>query len=379
MINPEQRDQLRSWFQKNMRIAPWRVSQPGKRDPYATWVAETMLQQTTFSVVIPFFENWMRRFPGIKELAASSESLVLQHWAGLGYYSRAKNLHKAAQSRVQSGQISLPASQEELQKIKGIGTYTSGAIRALAFNKPAYIVDGNIARVLSRFHLIESNYQKETKSSGTYKALSLAWLSGSNPGVLAEALIELGATLCKKKQPLCSQCPIAEHCKAYQQGKTAKYPATLQRPPSIKISGALFLIRKGQTILLCQGSSRFLPHQWGYPLAIHAPYDHFSYGIKKDLFKNAGSLERELSKKNLTALGKIHHRITKWDMELNVYVLNVSILFKGKNLLDQQGDLANQINWKWAFVEDLNKNLIGNLWRKATKLIFKEGNDSNEN
>lgn len=197
---------LVEWFNKQKRPLPWRKNP----SPYAVWVSEVMLQQTQVAVVIPYFQRWMERFPTIQALAESSIEDAIKQWEGLGYYARAKNLHAGAKQVVANFDGELPSKVEALSRIKGLGPYTVGAIRAFAFHERSAAVDGNVLRFLTRYFAIEEDIAK----IGTQKkitALAESLLPEKEPWVFAEALIEFGATVCKKA-PLCFECPLNKSC-----------------------------------------------------------------------------------------------------------------------------------------------------------------------
>jgi A/G-specific adenine glycosylase len=210
------------------RDLPWRRS----RDPYANWVSEIMLQQTRVQTVIPYWQRWMATFPTVRALADAPLDAVLAAWAGLGYYSRARNLQKGAQAIATRFAGSLPSRASELRGVPGIGPYTAGAIASIAFGERTPLVDGNVARVLSRVYAIAS----EIKSSQGQRELWQragqlvdALPASMPPGDLNQGLMELGATLCSPTQPRCLVCPIAAGCAANQRGEQTKFPVIAPR------------------------------------------------------------------------------------------------------------------------------------------------------
>jgi A/G-specific adenine glycosylase len=213
---------LATWFERQKRILPWRDNP----SLYRVWVSEIMLQQTQVVTVIPYFERFMARFPTVESLAQSPQDEVLLNWAGLGYYSRARNLHKGAQLIVQ--QERFPQSREEWLEIPGVGDYTAGAILSIALDQPESILDGNVERVLSRVHRIsraegESQY-KERLWEKSHEYVTRAHEIQIRPSVLNQALMELGATTCTPRKPLCVFCPLAELCQARAAGEQESYP-----------------------------------------------------------------------------------------------------------------------------------------------------------
>lgn len=237
---------LKEWFLANRRELPWREDPT----PYRVWISEVMLQQTQVAVVIPYFEKWMSLFPTIEALAAAPVEQVLKCWEGLGYYSRARNLHKAARQLVVEYRGELPQNQEELSKIKGIGPYTQGAIRSFAFKQKAAAVDGNVLRVLSRYLALEDEIEG-TKAQRRLREYAEAILPEAEPWIVSEALIELGATLCNKRAE-CSMCPLKQGCLAFRHHLQEDLPKrkkrqeiiSLKREVAIVTCEDLYLIQK---------------------------------------------------------------------------------------------------------------------------------------
>ena len=220
----ELRAQLLTWYDQSARILPWRVPPAkglsGQRpDPYAVWLSEIMLQQTGVATVKSYFTAFMSRFPSVQDLAQAPLDNVLALWAGLGYYSRARNLHAAAQDIVLRG--GFPSQVDELATLKGIGPYTAAAIAAIAFDQPAVPVDGNVERVLSRLLLIEAVLPA---AKPVFRSHAQAWISAYRPGDFAQALMDLGATVCTPRAPSCHLCPWRASCGAFKQGRQIEFP-----------------------------------------------------------------------------------------------------------------------------------------------------------
>ena len=245
---------LLRWFDQHKRKLPWRTtdqSQPDqRRDPYQVWLAEVMLQQTQVITVIPYFERWLRRFPTLKDLANAQLDDVLKQWEGLGYYSRARNFHKSAQQVMRKLAGEIPETVEGLLKLPGVGRYTAGAIASLAFGQDAPILDGNVKRVLSRLFAI--SHQPSAISDQLWE-LSELLLPKGRAGEFNEAVMDLGATLCTPRAPLCRQCPLQTQCMAYAQGKPEAYPIKpAKKTTPHKNIGTLVLFNKQGAVLMGQ-------------------------------------------------------------------------------------------------------------------------------
>ena len=201
------------WYDNNKRSLPWRSRCSAKKKQYFTLVSEFMLQQTQVTTAIPYFVNFLKNVPNLKSLAAISESKLLKYWQGLGYYSRAKNLKKSANIILKNHKGSLPNNFDELKKLPGIGDYTASAILAIAFNKPIIPLDGNIERVLKRILNLKKEHQVKKKSLHEFKKIFGKVNRSSD---YAQALMELGALVCKPKNPYCEKCPITKNCLSYR-------------------------------------------------------------------------------------------------------------------------------------------------------------------
>lgn len=219
---------LLEWYDAHRRILPWRALPGHKADPYHVWLSEIMLQQTTVQAVIPYFLKFLDHYPTIHDLANAPQDDVLAHWAGLGYYARARNLHKCAKviSEEQGGKF--PQTQSELKKLPGIGDYTSAAIMCIAFNKHATVVDGNVERVMSRLFKIEEELPG-SKPIIKEKAALFFNEEHDRPGDLVQAMMDLGATICTPKNPKCMLCPIRTSCDAYTQNSADSAPKDYPR------------------------------------------------------------------------------------------------------------------------------------------------------
>jgi A/G-specific adenine glycosylase len=228
------------WFEKNRRDLPWRRG----RSPYRVWISEVMLQQTTADVVSRRFEAFVRSFPDVRRLAGAPASRVVEAWAGLGYYRRARMLHAAARECVARFGGELPRTWEALRSLPGIGEYTAGAIASMGFGEPRPAVDGNVARVWARFDASPL----DIGSAAVRRRFGGEVLRFQPPGRAAqfnEALIELGATTCRPVLPRCGECPIREGCLAFGRGEVDRYPAATRRKPSVAVTSARGILRDG--------------------------------------------------------------------------------------------------------------------------------------
>ncbi len=234
---------LLAWYDQNRRSLPWRAL-PGQRTPaYAVWISEIMLQQTTVAAVIPYFHKFLERWPTIEALANAPLDDVLSAWAGLGYYSRARNLHKCARYLVENCAGVFPETLSELLELPGVGPYTAAAIRAIAFDQSANVVDGNVERVMARLYAVQTPLPK---AKAELIALAAALVPTKRVGDYAQALMDLGATVCTPKSPDCPRCPLLTLCQARTHGIEASLPARA-KPAARPVRQALvFVLEDGQ-------------------------------------------------------------------------------------------------------------------------------------
>ncbi len=243
------RGQLLDWYDRHARALPWRKRKDEQSNAYHTWLSEIMLQQTTVTAVMPYYTKFLEKWPTVKDLADAPEEEVMSAWAGLGYYARARNLHKCARVVADDLEGVFPAEQKLLQALPGIGDYTSAAIRSIAFNLPATVVDGNVERVMARLFKIEESVPK---SKPKLKALAHLFFEKceDRPGDLAQAFMDLGATICMPKSPKCMLCPVSTYCAGYKAGKPELLPRKDKQKPKPQKYGHVYWIEDGQGRIL---------------------------------------------------------------------------------------------------------------------------------
>ncbi|MFN7729536.1 MAG: A/G-specific adenine glycosylase [Bdellovibrio sp.] len=251
-------DALTSWYQENRRPLPWRASQ----DPYRIWISEIMLQQTTVQAVIPYYERFLKSFPSVQALAAASLEEVLEHWSGLGYYSRARNLHKAAQLFAEKG---FPKTAAELTEFPGLGPYTSRAVASIAFEEKVGVLDGNVIRILSRVAGLATEHWKPAGRQ-VLQVLADELAQVEKPSNLNQAMMELGATVCTNHNPTCLLCPWKSLCVSLKANTHLTLP--LKKP---RTQGEIWLwqpeivMRKNRVALVQNPQMPFLKGQWVFP------------------------------------------------------------------------------------------------------------------
>ena len=255
------RQSLISWYLANHRDLPWRKT----THPYHIWVSEVMLQQTQVNTVLPYYRRFLKRFVSLERLARADLQDVLKIWEGLGYYARARNLHRSADIILHRHQGVLPDRWEDFRKLPGVGDYIAAAVLSIAFEKPYAVVDGNVKRVLARLFLVKAPVNKST-SIKIFKEAADRLLSPQDPGTFNQAVMELGAMVCRPNRPLCSACPIQSMCLAYGTGRVGEYPKKLKRSPTPQFNIAAGVVFKNKSVLITRRKTDgLLGGLWEFP------------------------------------------------------------------------------------------------------------------
>jgi A/G-specific adenine glycosylase len=252
---------LINWYLANHRDLPWRKT----TNPYYIWVSEVMLQQTQVATVLPYYRRFLKRFTSLERLAHADVQDVLKVWEGLGYYARARNLHRAAGIILNHHRGIIPDGWDDFRNLPGVGDYIAAAVLSIAFEKPYAVVDGNVKRVLARLLLEEAPVNKST-SIKIFKEAADQLLSPRAPGTYNQALMELGAMVCKPQQPLCSACPIQGLCLAYEAGRVDEYPKKLKKSPTPQFNIAVGVVFKNSSVLITRRKpDGLLGGLWEFP------------------------------------------------------------------------------------------------------------------
>jgi A/G-specific adenine glycosylase len=263
MTPPQPKTKIQSkllrWFKKNARDLPWRKT----RDPYAIWVSEVMLQQTQVLTVIPYYQKFLKSFPTLYHLAKAPLLRVLKLWEGLGYYSRARNLHRASKIILGKFQGKIPDTLDDLLTLPGLGRYTVGAILSIAYNKDAPILDGNVKRVLSRLYALSGDPKK---TEGFLWQLSESLIPHGRANAFNQALMDLGSMICTPKDPQCPRCPLLDECKGKASGNPESYPSRTikKRIPHVKALSAV-IRRNGKILIRQRPPEGLLGGLWEFP------------------------------------------------------------------------------------------------------------------
>ena len=259
-MNPVQ-NELLNWYEKYHRSLPWRKTS----DPYCIWVSEVMLQQTRVQTVIPYYEKFLSVFPSLQMLAESDLQKVLKCWEGLGYYARARNLHRATQEIMTHHGGIVPQDLSSLKALPGIGDYIAAAVSSIAFGNPHAVVDGNVKRVLARFHKTDLPINNPAAGK-VFKAAADVFLEKSRPGTFNQAVMELGALVCTPKNPRCNDCPLARKCVAFKDKVVEEYPRRIKKARIPEYRVAVGVVWKGSRVLITQRKPEgLLGGLWEFP------------------------------------------------------------------------------------------------------------------
>jgi A/G-specific adenine glycosylase len=321
---PAFRRRLLSWFAKCKRDLPWRRT----KDAYRIWLSEIMLQQTRVAAVIPYYEKFVAQFPDVKTLACAKTDHVLANWAGLGYYSRARNLQHAAKEMVVHHEGQFPRSYEAALSLPGIGRYTAAAVLSIAYGEPRAVLDGNVARVLARLGAIRG----ELRAPKTWRKLETAaqkLLARTASGDWNQAMMELGAMTCTPKSPQCGVCPLAKWCRARKLGLAEELPSSRRKPAAVDVtlSAAVLLDPHGRTLLVRQtnGEGALFSRLWQFP-ALETTRTNSRKAIARHLCEKFG-LNGNL---RFVLLSTARHTVTFRNIRLEPYLVRVSRLPRPK-------------------------------------------------
>ncbi len=338
--NPKQSPAARllAWYDKHARVLPWRALKGERADPYRVWLSEIMLQQTTVQAVAGYYRRFLERWPTVDALAAAPLDEVLTAWAGLGYYARARNLHKAAKVVAEELDGKFPDTAEELRKLPGIGAYTSGAIAAIAFDRQEAAMDANAERVIARLFAIT---EPLAKAKPKLLALGKSLVPEKRAGDFAQALMDLGSAICTPRRPACMNCPLFENCEARKKGIQESLPAKGEKPLRPLKRGAAFVAhdKDGAVLLMRRPESGLLGGMMQPPLG---PWTE-TFPSRAEAVKQA-PFKADWKKR----VGIVRHGFTHFELEIEVYEATV--------------DKRPKVEGQW--IGDLSKAALPTVMRK---------------
>ena len=343
---------LLKWYRTHARQLPWR----GQNDPYAIWVSEIMLQQTRVETVIPYYQRWMERFPTLHHLAEAPLQEVLAAWEGLGYYSRARNLHQAAQLIVSRGGV-IPHTANALRKLPGVGRYTAGAIASIAFGENTPALDGNIRRVLARLFNVEEPARSPVGEARLWE-LAEAHLPDGYAGDYNQALMDLGSMLCTPRTPNCVVCPLAKMCIAYRLGIQAQRPVRAPKPsiPHLQVAAGV-LAQDGRYLITQRPLQGLLGGLWEFPGGKQEPGEALPECLARELQEELG-----INVKVGEPLGVYRHAYTHFRVTVHTFQCR---------LLDDQEPKALQVHdLAWVAPSELKTYPMGKVDRQIASGLF---------
>ena len=304
------RDVLLSWFKDYQRDMPWRNTD----NPYYIWVSEVMLQQTQVKKVVAYYERFIARFPDVQHLAAAPLQDVLKVWEGLGYYARARNLHKAAQVIVSALDGDVPRDYATFRKLPGVGDYSAAAVQSIAFNEPYATVDGNIKRVVARLFLMDAPIN-DAKSAKRFQQRADALLDASAPGLFNQAMMELGATVCRPQSPTCLVCPVNAFCEAFRTARQDEFPKRRETKPVPEHHIAVGVIYRGDEVLITQRQlDGLLGGLWEFPGGRIVEGETAEAGCVRCIAEVVS-----LSVSNIKYLTRVRHAFTHFKIVVDVF------------------------------------------------------------
>ncbi len=345
---------LLTWYKTNARSLPWR----GHPDPYAVWVSEIMLQQTRVETVIPYFQNWMHVFPDIRSLAEAESDQVMKQWEGLGYYSRARSLQKAAKVLVEKFEGKLPEEASILETLPGIGPYTAAAISSIAFGKNEAVVDGNVKRVLARVF----NYSKPVNihaSQLDLRRLAQELLPVGKAGDFNQAMMDLGATICTPRTPKCQSCPIHTACAAAALNLQSSLPVIVKKPaiPHWIVTAAV-LKRNGKVLIAKRPGNGLLGGLWEFPGGKVETGETREQSLEREIMEELGSRIRV---GNL--LGEYHHAYTHYRVTLYAFQ---------STIIETEPQPLQHSLIRWVNIRELDQYPMGKIDRMISRDLQNE-------
>ncbi len=312
---------LKAWYRTNHRQLPWRQT----NDPYKIWISEVMLQQTTVQTVIPYYMNWMKLFPDMRSLAEAPIQAVLKAWQGLGYYQRAKNVHAASKIILNHFEGQIPKKYDDLKSLPGFGPYTSAAVLSIAFDEPHFAIDANIRRILMR--LLKRADKASQKIDRELLCSVSPFLPRENMGIFNQAMMELGALICRPRNPLCRTCPVSSFCSAFEAGEQEVIPLSRKRNYQ-KIEAAVGLVEKqGKFLIQRRPSKGLLADLWEFPGGKIQKGESPKQALRREIMEEIGE---EVSQEKLLTI--VRHAYTQFQVTLYAFTCSL----KNKPKLDKR-------------------------------------------
>lgn len=344
------RKHILDWYDQNHRSFPWRAPVGRKADPYKVWLSEIMLQQTTVQAVIPYYKKFLQKWPKLKDLANASVDEVLSEWAGLGYYSRARNLHKCANVLLEEYKGIFPPDPKDLKKLPGIGDYTSAAITSIAFDKPAIVMDANIERIMARVFLVKDPLPGAKKILKSY-AGGLSEGREDRPGDYAQGLMDLGSVICTPSKPQCGRCPVHQYCGAQSKNIAEELPVKSKSKVKPVKFGYYYWIESDDGYVAFERR----PEKGMLAGMLGLPTSEWLIGLKD--VNHPEAVSHHVKGKRINKALTVYHSFTHFDLQLTG--IKVSVKSKQNKVFE---------NFKWVSLKDVKSLGIPTLFKKAVTL-----------
>jgi len=328
------RESLLGWYDAGHRDLPWRRT----REPYPIWVSEVMLQQTQVATVIPYYERFMSKYPDVSSLARADQQEVLKSWEKMGYYARARNLHRAACIVVERHGGKIPTDYAAFRELPGVGDYIASAVTSIAYDAPHAAVDGNVKRVLARMFCIDA---PANSAKGPFAGPAKELLDLQRPGAYNQAMMELGATVCRPATPACESCPVTEFCEAAARGEQLAFPVRTKRRQVPRYHIAVGVVRKGDRILITRRRPEgLLGGLWEFPGGKVTPGEAPESACRREIAEET-NLEVSVTRH----LARIDHAYTHFKIDVDVY----SCEYLGGDV-----SLDGPVDYRWIVAEEID-------------------------
>lgn len=349
-------DDLLAWYDHHKRDLPWRDC----GDPYKVWISEIMLQQTRVDQATPYYHRFIERFPTVQDLAAADQQEVLKVWEGLGYYSRARHLHHAAQTVVEEFDGKLPDTWDEITSLKGIGPYTASAILSIAFQKEFAVVDGNVIRVISRYFGIEDDIRR-TATKNEIQDLADDLIDAERPGDFNQALMELGATVCVPSSPNCQNCAVNSECVAYKTVKTDEIPykSPAKKRPHHQIGVGIIQNENDEVLIALRPEDAMLGGLWEFPGGKQQEDEEIEETVVRELNEELG-VNIEVTKPFM----KLDHAYSHFKITMHAFLCK---------LVEGTPKAKNSQRVKWISIDELEDYPFPKANRRLTEKLMKLG------
>ena len=329
------RERLLAWYDVHRRDLPWRARPGEAPDPYRVWLSEVMLQQTRVETVKPYFHRWLERFPTLHSLADAPLDDVLKAWEGLGYYSRARNFHRAVREVAELHAGRVPDEPAAFRALPGVGRYTAGAVMSIAFGREEALVDGNVRRVFARWT------DDPAPADPALWSLAQTLAPGARPGDVNQAVMELGATVCVPRNPLCGECPVREHCRAFRHGTQAERPAPKKAKATPHEDTAVAVVEhEGRTLLVRRPVDARLGGMWAFPAAIRRRGESVAAAAERAVLEGL-----ELEVRAGAPIGTVKHAFTH--VRASYHAVRCTLVSGTPRPLQYDA-------WSWATADELD-------------------------